>query len=577
MVSKIAWTALLLLAAVPALAEAANYCVAPNTGCGSRNVATLQQALGQADNETDADRIFLGAATYTAPSAAGFVYNAPGAPVEIIGAGAASTTLTAPSGAIRVVNLNGGSESLIRDLRVAMPANLPVRPVAVGLQIASPARNVAVVSDPTNTQPHHGVDIAAGGSLSGATVALSQTLETIGVMIFGSSGDALTDSTIAARTGVRVQDPGTSIRRVHVTSEGIAVLSLRLGVTVRSSILRPLLGGTGGLVDDPPRGFDAELTLDGVTIFGDGLSGGGSPTTGVFVRSDNGGQFADAILENSILRNVPRAIGISAGGIGSNAGAAVRYSDYDPAAVAIIDGPGAETVTPVPGQLEPGSNLNADPRFTQPPGDLSLTSGSPLIDRGDPAALSGFDFLGGPLIRDGDGDGTARRDMGACEYGGPSSRCGVSPRALPGGTGGAAADARPASINGFRAVPKRFAVVPRKSRSSALQRGTKFRWRLGEAASVTIAIARALPGRRVGGTCRRPRRSNEGKQRCTRYRAVGTLKAKGAAGAGFRAFTGRFGRRALSPGRYHATIGAVDRAGNISMPRTTRLAIVRPR
>ena len=69
----------------PASAGAADYCVAPNTGCGGTPVPNLEQALDLADNATDPDRVFLGAATYMAPTATGFYYSESSSPVEIIG------------------------------------------------------------------------------------------------------------------------------------------------------------------------------------------------------------------------------------------------------------------------------------------------------------------------------------------------------------------------------------------------------------------------------------------------------------------------------------------------------------
>jgi len=67
----------LLAGVLPAMASAADYCVAPNTTCGGTNVATFEQALDLADNAPDADRIFLGAATYTAPTSDGDLYDKP--------------------------------------------------------------------------------------------------------------------------------------------------------------------------------------------------------------------------------------------------------------------------------------------------------------------------------------------------------------------------------------------------------------------------------------------------------------------------------------------------------------------
>ena len=208
--------AIAVLMTLPATAAATDYCVAPNTTCGGTNVATFQAAIDAADDAANADRIFLGAAVYTAPTAAGFSYNAPTFPVEIIGAGVASTELTAPDAAAGVMRLQGGPGSLIRDLTVALPANLPASPFSFGLWIFDPALNVALESDPTNTEPHMGVLIGAGGSLTGSAVALSQAIANLtGVIVQpGANPVALTNTTIAARNGVTVQEPGASIERV---------------------------------------------------------------------------------------------------------------------------------------------------------------------------------------------------------------------------------------------------------------------------------------------------------------------------------------------------------------------------
>jgi hypothetical protein len=60
-----------------------------------------------------------------------------------------------------------------------------------------------------------------------------------------------------------------------------------------------------------------------------------------------------------------------------------------------------------------------DPAFVAAPGDLRLRADSPLVDAGDPRPLDAdepeSDALGAVRAIDGDGDGTARRDVGALE------------------------------------------------------------------------------------------------------------------------------------------------------------------
>ena len=89
--------AMSLFALLPAAASATDYCVVPNTGCGGTNVATFSEALNLADDATGADRVFLGASIYVAPTIGGFDYSKAGAPVDIAGKGAGPTILPPPA------------------------------------------------------------------------------------------------------------------------------------------------------------------------------------------------------------------------------------------------------------------------------------------------------------------------------------------------------------------------------------------------------------------------------------------------------------------------------------------------
>ena len=147
--------------------------------------------------------------------------------------------------------------------------------------------------------------------------------------------------------------------------------------------------------------------------------------------------------------------------------------------------------------------------------------------------------------------------------------CAPRPAGGPGDGGAAAGGSDTAApvLSGVRMTRKRFAVARAATpRAAGLRRGSAFAFSLSEDARTSIAIARARPGRRAGGLCVRPRGATG--PRCTRFTVVATLTRAGTRrGANRIAFSGRLGRRALPAGRYRATVGAVDAAGNRAAPR----------
>lgn len=124
----------------------------------------------------------------------------------------------------------------------------------------------------------------------------------------------------------------------------------------------------------------------------------------------------------------------------------------------------------------------------------------------------------------------------------------------------------------FRVGPGTTPVTARKR----AKRGTTFRYRLSEAATVAILIERRTKGRKVGKRCRKATRRLRKRKRCTRYVAAGTLTRKNLkAGQNTTPFSGRIGKRKLRLGRYRATVTATDRAGNRSKAKTVSFRIVR--
>lgn len=116
----------------------------------------------------------------------------------------------------------------------------------------------------------------------------------------------------------------------------------------------------------------------------------------------------------------------------------------------------------------------------------------------------------------------------------------------------------------------------RRFRARGKNAGTKFRYRLSEAARVRLTIARRSAGRRVGGKCLKGTRGRRGRPRCVRYPKVGTLSRRGKSGVNTTKFTGRLNGRPLPAGRYRAALTAIDAAGNRSVSRNLSLTVLHP-
>jgi hypothetical protein len=120
-----------------------------------------------------------------------------------------------------------------------------------------------------------------------------------------------------------------------------------------------------------------------------------------------------------------------------------------------------------------------------------------------------------------------------------------------------------------------FAAANRGASIARAPVGTRVRYRLSEAATVTFTVERQAAGRRVGRRCVKPTRANRRRPRCTRYVRVGSFVHRGGAGANSFKFTGRVRGRKLSPARYRLTGVAKDAANNTSAPRRVSFRIVR--
>ena len=515
-----------MLAGLPtAGAGAADYCVAPNTGCGGTNVPSLEQALGLADDATDPDRVFLGAATYTAPSATGFYYSESGSPVEIVGRGRGQTVLTAPSAASFVLRLVGGAGSSVNDLTIRLPQTAAAG--LKGLSTSGIGRRIDVIEVPTQANTRYGVELVNGAMLEDSSVALGSGQDTVGVLL-ESGGGIVRGSAVSAKVAVHSEYGGT-IERSRLTGAEGGVMAYRDTTAIRSSLIRFTATpgvGIGGLTR---KGSLTTVTANGVTIVGPGTptTFGVGASTGVLTGSP-----VEVGLTNSIIRGAASPLFASADV--STAKVTASHSDYDPSGNVMGGRGGNEAI------VEAHISNVGDAGFVDAAaGDYSLLAASPLIDTGDPITPQGLDLDGSALVADGNGDGVARRDLGAFELAAPTPPAPAeAPPTLP------AADHEPPLVTGFRAAPALFAV----------RRGTRFRYTLSEPARVTLTIQRRLAG--------------------GRHRLVGRLRRNATSGRNSTRFTGKIRTRALQLGRYRVLAGATDAAGNRSVRRATRFRIV---
>jgi Calcineurin-like phosphoesterase len=147
------------------------------------------------------------------------------------------------------------------------------------------------------------------------------------------------------------------------------------------------------------------------------------------------------------------------------------------------------------------------------------------------------------------------------------SKLSVSPKRFPAAPKRAS---RP-GISNLTLSRTRFAVA---SSAAAAKGGTTFRYRLSEAATVTITLRRKSVGRKVAGKCRTRTRANRRRPPCIRFRKVGHLRQRGAAGLNKKRFSGWLGTRRLHTGTYRARFVAIDTAGNRSRSKAVNFTIV---
>jgi Ca2+-binding RTX toxin-like protein len=389
----------------PSTASAKTFCVAdPACPAGGEAKGSLYQALEAANGDAAPDVVRLGPGDFPA---VGVEHLTALKPVQIVGAGRELTRITSEQ--TSVLSLSDPASS-VADVTVQITE---LGQVGLRLNGASAAR--LGVSAPHQFNSVTGIVIEGPGSLvREAVVDLGPALTLTGIV--SSDESQIVASTITAGIGLAAFDTGagaTVARRLRVHS-GFGLEAFGGALHAFDTLVTPhpeggdLFQGVRVSSKSAPAPItDGILVANGLTIVGNGHSS----SSGVVVDSHDG--TANGTLVNSIVHNVYTALQRQSADPGETAQLSVFNSSYDGAKV-INFGGGTGTISQGAGNL----TTALDPLFLAPAsGDYRLRHDSPLIDAGGTAAPAyPLDLLGGERLRDGNGDGDARRDIGAAEY-----------------------------------------------------------------------------------------------------------------------------------------------------------------
>jgi PKD repeat protein len=395
--------ALGILVAAPGVAQAATtYCVhQPADPCAAGTVdkgADLQAAITAADQTND-NTVSVGRGSYS--SVGGFNAGGPGHGIQIVGAGTGATYLTAGTGVVAVITLN----EPVAGARLSGVSIVATGTSQGGVRgTRADIDHISVVLPASST--HYAGVTLIGGSLTDSEIVSAPPFGNEGIGVETAGTALLERDTIRAENGVRASSGDLTAHDMTLVYGFIGLEADGDGTAATFDngllLIDPAVAPTNnyGLIADG----GGDVTARSSTLVGTNPAIG----TGMAVNA-GAGHTSSGTLQSSIVKGIPQAVVRYTGGVAN-----LTLGNDDMTVPPDLGGAG--TYTP-----NSNSNVDVDPRFVDAAsGHYELNWDSPLIDAGGTCGTpcQTVPDLGG-LMRpiDGNGDGTAVRDIGAYEYG----------------------------------------------------------------------------------------------------------------------------------------------------------------